>query len=159
LSNNQSNVIKGDILIGSATIVGFFGFGSFVAMRLRGSSIGRQGRLMQLVYVSNLGVIISHLFVIYSIVIFNELNSIFYTAVIINTVIGVAVIAGAIAEITGLQVRDAILEASTVDRLHMVAERLRRLEQESIDKEKTTKEQTGKTTKGKTEGVEKKSPI
>ncbi len=165
LPNVESKIIKGDILISSSTIIGLFGFGSFVAMRFRGSNIGRQGRLMELVYLSSFTIIVLNLLIIYSIVILDKIDPNWYAFVIVVSIFAVAVVAGSMIEITDLQVREAVEKARTVDRLHMVAERERRLEQEKLALEKTTSEETKKTndakttkvksTKGKTKGGEK----
>jgi hypothetical protein len=170
LSNNESKVIKGDTLISSSTIVGFFGFGSFVSVKLKGTSIGRQGRLMQLVYLSSFTVVVLHLIVIYDIVIFDDINPVWYTIVIVATIVAAAVIAFSISAITGLHVRDAILKEGYVNRLHMQAERFRRLQSEQNVKEVMTGEETKaktnntkitreKSVKVKTESEEKRSPI
>lgn len=102
ISSNDKGITQGDVLNVSATIVGFFGFGSFIAIRFQSDRRIVLAKLMKFVYYVIGFIIIMHLFVIGSIIEgkFNIEHLYFY--VIAITISGIFVII--------LSMRDIITE-------------------------------------------------
>lgn len=101
--NNPQQTDEG-ILISSATIIGFFGFSSFLTVRLEGDKFVHQARSFIRIYMFITAMIIMHLGVILNILILPPFNPMFYFITIGVTIATIIVIAFALTDMIIYQV-------------------------------------------------------
>lgn len=129
LQEKEPKHSKDGIMISSATIVGFFGFGSFLSVRLSGNSVMYVRKMMTYIYLCSSAIIILHLFVILNVVL-TSLHELFYIITIGATMVAVGIIVTAIIEMIGLQVEEEKNRNETVHLINAIVEReKRRLEE------------------------------
>lgn len=125
LQENNSNHIDEGIMISSATIIGFYGFGSFLMIRLEGNNVREQGQLLSLIYFCVTLIIILHLFVLLSVVLAPPINQIFYGVIIGTTVALTITIFSLLSELIKYKVEDAEDRNKTIHRVKARADQFK----------------------------------
>ncbi len=99
LEEKNSNHSDDGILISSSTIIGFFGFGSFLTVRLSGDKFETHGQLIILIYIFIAAMITLHLFVLINVIVWHPFNVVFYVIAIAVTITTIIIIASALIKI------------------------------------------------------------
>lgn len=99
---NSNDTARGEVMISSATIIGFAGFGSILALRLQGEQLTGQIICSIIMFVAILAEIILHLYVMWA-AYANELIGSVYGSVMVATMFMVGIIVICFAVITVFQ--------------------------------------------------------
>lgn len=99
VNSDSETWTSSDLLSVSSTIVGFFGFGSFIIIRFQSRNRSTLAKYMKFIFYIVGIVILTHLFMIFTIVNSDSVNKEMYLAGMVLTMIAVAVIMTVMADI------------------------------------------------------------